>query len=86
MTENDDTTRDASTFVNPAEQRTSTFASWLFDQLDDEEWGPLAREVEGDERFPEHGNRNIYEGYFETYPEDMQALFARAWDEYESSN
>jgi nitrogen fixation NifU-like protein len=61
---------------------TMTFASWLKDQLEREDMiGDLARRVQGDDLFPEHGNRSIYEGYFESSDKDVQADFGRAYDE-----
>jgi len=62
-----------------------TFSSWLLEQLEREDViGELARQVESDDLFPEHGNRAIFEGYFETFDPETQAHFARAWDEFES--
>ncbi len=66
---------------------TDSFSTWLFDQLErEDEVGELAREVEDDDQFPEHGNRAIFEGYFETTDDATQARFARAWEEFETGN
>ena len=61
------------------------FADWLFEQLEREDYvGDLARRVEGDDLFPDSGGRAIYEGYFETFDDEVQAQFARVWDAWEA--
>jgi hypothetical protein len=62
-----------------------TFADWLFQQLEREDYvGDLARRVEGDDLFPESGSREIYEGYFETFDAEVQSQFDRVWDAWEA--
>ena len=61
------------------------FADWLFEQLERDDYvGDLARRVEGDDLFPDSGNREIYEGYFETFDAEVQAQFDRVWDAWEA--
>ncbi len=63
---------------------TSSFANWLFDQVDrEDEVGDLAREFEDDEGFPDDGDRAVYEAYFDEFDVDTQAVFERAWEEFE---
>lgn len=67
---------------------TESFSSWLSEQSErTDAVGDLARSVGGDELFPEHGNRSIYEGYFGSASEPAEAheRFERAWDEYEGT-
>ena len=66
---------------------TESFGDWLKEQADrDDEVGTLAKTIVGDAQFPEHGDRNIYEGYFtsDSEPADAKVDFARAWDEFEN--
>ena len=63
------------------------FAEWLFQQVDRDDYvGDLARQVEDDELFPESGGRPIYEGYFETFDDEVQSQFARVWDAWEAES
>ncbi len=65
---------------------TYTFSGWLAEQLNREDVvGELARSVQHDELFPEHGDKAIFDGYFSadnTVAETRKA-FERAWDEFE---
>ena len=67
---------------------TESFHTWLFEQADrPDEVGKLAQSVRGDENFPEHGGKAIYDGYFgsASEPGDTHAAFERAWDEFEGA-
>lgn len=67
---------------------TESFHTWLFEQADrPDEVGELARSVKDDERFPDHGGRAIYDGYFgsESEPASTHEAFDRAWDEFEGT-
>ncbi|MFU8945438.1 YozE family protein [Mycetocola zhadangensis] len=65
---------------------TFTFSGWLAEQTErDDVVGELARSVRGDEQFPEHGDKAIFDGYFsaENTVAETREAFERAWDEFE---
>ncbi len=65
---------------------TDSFATWLHGQTDDpDELGNLARSAQADSGFPKHGDKAIYEGYYETADTDpaFRDAFERAWNEFE---
>ena len=64
---------------------TETFRTWLSQQSDrPDEVGELAKSVQGDDLFPDHGDKSIYEGYFgsASEPKSTYDAFERAWDEF----
>lgn len=64
---------------------TESFANWLFTQTDSgDERGALARAAKADPLFPAHGDKSIYDGYYETADDpETRDVFQRAWNEFE---
>jgi hypothetical protein len=62
-----------------------TFPQWLHDQQGrGDVVGDFADQVAGLSDLPEHGDRAIFEGYFENSLAEDRASFERAWGEFES--
>ncbi len=60
-----------------------SFAQWLRDQAGrDDEVGEFARRTAERGDLPEHGDKPIFDGYFETTRE--QPVYERAWAEFEA--
>ncbi|WP_210481463.1 hypothetical protein [Naasia sp. SYSU D00948] len=60
-----------------------SFAQWLGDQTGrDDEIGEFARRTLEQGDLPEHGNKAIFDGFFETTRN--QPAYERAWAEFEA--
>ena len=64
---------------------TRTFPAWLKEQeYRSDEVGEFAKQVSRRGDLPESGGKAIYDGYFETEPQQQQ-IYERAWSEFEAS-